>query len=457
MKPLTFLFFPDLFFTYLLLIIPLVVIIYYIAPDRLKNALLFGTSMAMCGFGGPLAIILMSLPICFDYIAARLMEHIEKRGQRLRLLGASFALNAGLIFVCKFLTDDFRLAGLCFYTLQSFAYLRGVYLKKYPAQKDFINYGMYISFFFLKPAGPILNYENALPQFTGRKIDSAKILYGLRKLASGLCKKILLADNAYALQSELLQQGIGGTSALGMWLSVFALAFWLFFSLSGYADMATGLGALFGFEIEENFNKPFTAQSVEDFALRWNISFTKFIKENIYAPLAAKFKNSRLEIFIIPALTALCGLWYNWGLKFALTGFLAGLALLGEKRIWGGLVRRLPAALRHVYALTLMICGWILLSCENPGDIPVYIRALFGGGSAGWINDRSLSYLFSYAGFLLLYFLFSSNFIDRFVKLAKIKNSRISAALLTVVYAAAFVLCFAYKLRMPAFDFPAGW
>ena len=206
------------------------------------------------------------------------------------------------------------------------------------------------------------------------------------------------------------------------WLGAFAYAFQIYFDFSGYSDMAIGLGRIFGFHFLENFNYPYISKSITEFWRRWHISLSTWFRDYIYIPLGgnrcSKIKNIR-NIAIVWVLT---GFWHGASWNFIAWGVYFMLFLLGEKFVYGKLLEKLPAFLRHIYAIILILVGWIIFYCSSMDTAIALIKNMFGFGKIPFINNLTIYSIIEYKFEFLIAFIGSvpiAKYISDFIKAKK--------------------------------------
>jgi len=231
--------------------------------------------------------------------------------------------------------------GISFFTFQQITFLVDVH-KKNVKDLNFRNYVIFVSFFPQLIAGPIVHHSQMLPQFGNSDWNEKKSKYlaiGLSIFIIGLFKKVVIADQISSFSSPIFfaaDQSIN-ISFLEAWFGVFCYSFQLYFDFSGYADMAIGLGYMFGIKLPINFNSPFKSTNIKDFWKTWHISLGTFIKNYLYYPITLFFSRFIMKrktnkfinyffIFVIPILITylLVGIWHGSGVNFVLFGLLHG-------------------------------------------------------------------------------------------------------------------------------------
>ena len=225
--------------------------------------------------------------------------------------------------------------GISFYTFQALSYVIDVYRGEVPAQHNFWHMLLYISFFPQLIAGPIVKYRDIAAQITGRKETIRKFAAGIMRFCWGLGKKVLLANSFARVVDEIFKYGPYAVSRKALWLGAILYMMQIYYDFSGYSDMAIGLGKMFGFEFQENFNYPYTAGSVQEFWHRWHISLSSWFRDYVYIPLGGNRKGAACTYRNLLIVFFLTGMWHGAGMAFILWGLYHGLFLILE-RVWLG-------------------------------------------------------------------------------------------------------------------------
>ena len=179
------------------------------------------------------------------------------------------------------------------------------------------------------------------------------------------------------------------------WVGAVAYTFQIYFDFSAYSDMAIGLGRMFGFHFEENFNYPYISRSVNEFWRRWHISLSTWFRDYVYIPLGGSRCSKGRNIFNLAVVWLLTGLWHGANWTFVLWGGWFLLLLLGEKFLWGGALERLPVPVRHVYTMVAVVLSWVLFRSANFAHARGYLAAMFGFGGGG-ADGQSVYLLLEY-------------------------------------------------------------
>ena len=258
--------------------------------------------------------------------------------------------------------------GISFYTFQTMSYTIDVYRGEAPVQNNIISFGAYVSMFPQLIAGPIVRYQDIAAELNTRTESLERFSLGIRRFVVGLGKKVLLANQAGALWTEITAILPADRSVLMVWMGILAFAFQIYFDFSGYSDMAVGMGHMLGFHFPENFNYPYISKSITEFWRRWHISLGTWFKEYVYIPLGGNRKGGLLQVRNILVVWLLTGIWHGASVNFLLWGIYFGLLLLLEKFVLMKYLKKLPSLLQCAYAFLLVLLGWVLFAFEDMGS-----------------------------------------------------------------------------------------
>lgn len=402
---------------FLCVYLPLVLLGYYICPKKGRNLFLLIVSLVFYAWGEPKYVFLMIFSILVNYIFGRLMDKNRGRQKRMKLmLVLSVVIDLGLLSVFKY--TDFIITnvnaifgssfdllnialpiGISFYTFQAMSYTIDVYRDDVRVQKNLIDFGMYITMFPQLIAGPIVRYADVQDQLAERSVTTADFSEGVMRFVVGLGKKVLLANQMGAVWSEIYALG-GDISALMAWTGAIAYTFQIYFDFSGYSDMAIGLGRMFGFKFPENFRYPYQSVSITDFWRRWHITLSTWFKEYLYIPLGGNrcgLARQALNLLIVWSLT---GFWHGAGWNFVMWGLYYFVILFIEKLFLLKALDKLPKLFRHVYALLLIVIGWVIFASDDVSVLLPYLGSMFGANGA--VGGMDVYTLFTKAVLLII-------------------------------------------------------
>ena len=383
---------------FLFAFLPLVLLVYFFAPEKFKNIVLLIFSLFFYAWGEPIYVFVMLLVIWLAYKAGLLIEKYQEY-KKVTTLISSLAIISVLIyfkytdfFIITFndlSNEDLPLLkiimpiGISFYIFQSVSYIIDVYRKTSSAQHSFIKMALYISFFPQLIAGPIVKYHDIEKYLEKRTNNLNNVVLGMKRFIYGLGKKVLIANTLGKVADDIFKIGPSGIDPSVAWLGSLAYTFQIFFDFSGYSDMAIGLGRMFGFKILENFNYPYMAKSITDFWRRWHISLSTWFKEYVYIPLGGNrvsdFKIYRNLIIVF----ALTGFWHGANWTFIAWGLWHGAFLIIEKnqkfKMNNGLVK---SFLGWLYTSFIVVFGWVLFRADNIQVAYNYMLKMLGIGSS---------------------------------------------------------------------------
>ena len=435
--------------------LPAVMLCYFLSPRGLKNTVLLVFSLAFYGWGEPKYVFLMLATIAAFYLCGFAIGRARTKPWKRVWLYLSVAVGVGFLAVFKY-ADFFigsfnkvtglgiallRLAlpvGISFYTFQSLSYTIDVYRGSVPVQKNPISFAAYVTLFPQLIAGPIVRYADVAKELDNRTHSWENAVYGVRRFLMGLGKKILIADQ-FALLIKLFRQS-PEPSVLFYWLYAIAFMLNIYFDFSGYSDMAIGLGRIFGFHFNENFNYPYISQGVTEFWRRWHMSLGSWFRDYVYIPMGGNRVKKRRWVLNILTVWLLTGLWHGAAWNFVLWGLLFAGMLLLEK--WIPSLGKLPKVLKHLYVLLIVCISFVLFNAQSLSQAGSDLMGMFGFGSLPLVTGHTLYYLRSFAVLFAAGVIGATPLVKRVAE--KFTNTRIGSVLEPIVLAAILLLCTAY-------------
>ncbi len=285
--------------------------------------------------------------------------------------------------------------GISFYTFQTMSYTIDVYRRKVPVQKNIIAFGAYVTLFPQLIAGPIVTYSSIARQMVDRQITIEKFSNGVKLFIIGLSKKVLLANNIGYLFDTITNGNLQELSVATAWLGIIAYTFQIYFDFSGYSDMAIGLGKMFGFCFNENFNYPYVSRSITEFWTRWHISLSSWFREYVYIPLGGNRKGIKVQTRNIFYCMDANGDLARGKLEFFLIwGIYYAILLMIEKRWLLDRLNRLPRVCSHMYTMFFVVLGWAIFAFDEWRVMSHYLQGMFGFHHNGFM-DHDFIYLIS--------------------------------------------------------------
>lgn len=447
---------------FLFTFLPAVVILYYLLPVRFRNVILLLASLVFYAWGEPVYLFLMLLSILFNYFSGLdIARNLQDKRAAKRSLVFNLIINLAVLGFFKY--EGFVLdtlngilpvhisyhalplpIGISFYTFQILSYIIDVYRGNVKVQTNLPNFALYVTMFPQLIAGPIVQYADVDEQLASREVSRTKFGEGSMYFIRGLAKKVLLANTSGMIFTEVSGLAKGNIAVMTAWLGAFADMFQIYFDFSGYSDMAIGLGKMFGFEFNMNFNYPYVSKSITEFWRRWHISLSSWFRDYVYIPLGgnrvSKIKHIR-NLLIVWFLT---GLWHGAAWNFVAWGLYYGVILIIEKYLLSPVLDRLPDVVRHIYSIVLVVIGWVLFFSSSFGQAADYIRVMFGAGAHGFA-DRESMYLLTSNLILWLILIFGSTPLVHFRYEHMLRTKKWNTTIInSVVYVALFIVCIAY-------------
>lgn len=402
--------------TFLFYFIPIVILVYYMMPKRLRNGVLLFASLVFYAWGEPKYVLFMLFSVTQGYVAGRLVERYRGRmGARIALaLSVVFSLGMlGYFKYADFFISNFNTVtglgipllrvtlpvGISFYTFQIMSYVIDVYRADAKAQKNYVNLATYISMFPQLIAGPIVRYTDLERQLTERTYEMSAVAQGVRRFVLGLGKKILIAN----VLGELVEinKATGENSVLFLWMYAIACSLQIYYDFSGYSDMAVGLGLILGFHFPENFNYPFIAGSITEFWRRWHMSLGTWFRDYLYIPLGGNRVGTIHWMFNILIVWMATGFWHGASWNFILWGLFFALFLVLEKLFLLRYLKR-SHVWKHIYVILLTVVSFVIFDSAELSLAFGNIRALFGGAELPLVTYETTYYLKSYAVILVI-------------------------------------------------------
>ena len=421
---------------FLFLFLPITLLLYFnpfFKSRQYRNMVLLLTSLLFYAWGEPVFVFVMLLSIAINWLLAIRIDKVDGNKKK-KIVTAAVFLNLGLLFVFKYLSFVLKNIGflfgndvvvnitlpigISFFTFQILSYVLDVYYGNAKVQKNVLDVALYISMFPQLIAGPIVRYSVVAEEIHARSENAENFINGFGRFVYGLAKKVLLAnylaimvDNIFLLEEK---------SIATAWLGIIAYALQIYFDFSGYSDMAIGLGLVFGFHFNENFNYPYISKSIPEFWRRWHISVSEWFRDYLFYPVMrskwcdklsqfSKKKYSKTMAKNLPTAVATMivwgatGIWHGanwtyllWGLYY---GVLITLSIVVKKSMkkwnqkmyikdtgWFNIVRL-------VRTLFLVCIGYVLFRSDSITEAWKYFMAMFSVGAAGFIDDVFWDYM----------------------------------------------------------------
>lgn len=432
-----------------LIFFPIVFLAYYAIPHRFR---VFFLLLASCYFYMafvPKYVLILFFLITTDYFLAFLIQN-ETWPRRKLFLSISILANIGILFffkyfnffnenvasIAQFLHWNYSPViisialplGLSFHVFQSLGYVIEVYKGKYQPEKNYITYALYVMYFPQLVAGPIERPQHLLPQLSqNHDFDGVKARRGLERILWGLFKKLVIADQIAQVINPLYSTMPTDGSVL-MAMSIL-FSYQLYCDFSGYSDIAIGTSLMLGYDLTENFNRPFAARSLADFWRRWHISLSNWLRDYLYYPLALGFgKVSKIKLYCSLFITfVLIGLWHGANWTFVVFGAIHGAYLVIElltekKRKW--IVRKIGLSKKQtlhnvvqtVCVFALVTISFVFFRAESVGQAWWIVTHMFVDIHVDFIRHGLIGVLTSVVGKIVFMFIVAAIIVMEIVQ-----------------------------------------
>ncbi|WP_337966507.1 MBOAT family O-acyltransferase [uncultured Flavobacterium sp.] len=391
----------------------IIFILYWFVTNKnlkIQNLLLLISSYFFYAFWDWRFLFLLVFSTLLDYYSGLKISNTEKESSKRFWFWLSISVNLGFLGVFKyynffiesftelfskfgFVINTWTLnvvlpVGISFYTFHGLSYVIDVYKKRIPAEKNFIDYAVFVSFFPLLVAGPIERATHLLPQIKKkRSFDYNTAVNGVRQILWGLFKKIVIADTCSVFVDDIFQNYAnysGGTLVLGAIL----FSFQIYCDFSGYSDIAIGVAKLLGIDLITNFRTPYFSRNIADFWRRWHISLSSWFRDYVYMPLGGSkvgLTKSIRNIFIIFILS---GFWHGANWTFIFWGALNALYfipsfLMKNNRKYvdndsqSSFLSQIKAFVDILITFGLVTFAWIFFRSNSLTNAIAYIKGIF--------------------------------------------------------------------------------
>ncbi|MES2779638.1 MAG: MBOAT family O-acyltransferase [Bacteroidota bacterium] len=278
--------------------------------------------------------------------------------------------------------------GISFYTFHGLSYVIDIYKKRIPAEKNFIDYALFVSFFPLLVAGPIERATHLLPQLKkARTFSYIKAADGLKQILWGLFKKIVIADQC-AKYADLLFNNVGEYSGLSLVMGALFFTFQIYCDFSGYSDIALGTSRLLGIELLRNFAFPYFSRDIAEFWRRWHISLSSWFRDYLYIPLGGSMGSTWTKVRNTFIIFLISGFWHGANWTFIIWGLLNALYIMpsilfstNRRNIDSVAQGKLFPSLKELFAMMttfgLTVFAWIFFRAPNIHLALTYIQRMF--------------------------------------------------------------------------------
>lgn len=378
---------------FMFLFLPLTILCYYGLPRR-RNFILVLASLIFYAWGAPKFIVLLVANITIDYILALLIHKEPRKMLRKALFVFSIVINLGLLIYYKYSnffigqinslsdvhfqwTEVVLPIGISFFIFHKISYIVDIYRGTKSPFASLPDMFLYIMFFPQLIAGPIVRFHEIADQIISRTHTVDRFFEGSWRFALGLGKKVIIANTLGVHADAVFNAPVTELSFISAWTGVLCYTFQIYFDFSGYSDMAIGLGKMFGFELPENFNRPYISASITEFWRRWHMSLSRFFKDYLYLPLGGNRVSHFRTYLNLWTVFFLCGLWHGANWTFVVWGLYHGFLLVLDKWFLLKQLDRFPIAFRNIVTFMLVVIGWVFFRSESITYSLNFLKSMF--------------------------------------------------------------------------------
>ena len=383
--------FADLFFIYVFL--PLCLLCYLLARSLpAKNGVLIAFSVIFYAWGEPLWVCLLLFSSFLNWFMGLVIEKHRDTGAGKAAVATGVTIDILLLVVFKysaFLVENLNTLthlglpvpqirlpiGISFFTFQAISYLLDCYWENVQVQKRYTRFLLYLSLFPQLIAGPIVRYSVVEEEISNRSVTATDLCEGALRAIVGLAKKVIIANNLWAIVDTFFGTDITGLSVLGTWYTVIVYSLYVYFDFSGYSDIAIGLGRMFGFHFDENFRHPFACKTIAEFWQRWHISLGSFFRDYLlYVPIFGQ-NRKYVSLFLVWFCT---GVWHGAAWNYIIWGLYFGFFIFFEQKLGKKRIKKWPLWWKHIYSKLVIIIGFGIFYFEDLTQLGLFFRNISG-------------------------------------------------------------------------------
>ncbi|WP_396145705.1 MBOAT family O-acyltransferase [Flavobacterium sp.] len=393
--------------------LPIVFILYWVIGAKSKinqNYILILASYYFYSCWDWRFLFLLVFSTLLDYVSGMKIEKSQTPFERKMWLWICVTINLGFLGVFKYynffassfaeLVHSFGFTaspillklilpvGISFYTFHGLSYIIDIYYKRIKAEKNFVDYSLFVSYFPLLVAGPIERATHLLPQLkVNRKFEFNKAKEGIYQIVWGLVKKVVIADSCAIYANEIFNH-YNSMNSWSLILGAIYFAFQIYGDFSGYSDIALGTSKLFGIDLLRNFNYPYFSRDIAEFWRKWHISLSSWFRDYLYIPLGGSKGNKLFQVRNTFIIFLVSGFWHGanftyvaWGLINAL--YFLPLLLLNQNRknvadfTLGFNFDSVRTLLNILSTFALTCIAWIFFRSKTITDAFLYIKRMF--------------------------------------------------------------------------------
>ena len=372
--------------------LPVFLLGYYVG--RCWIGLLLAGSVAFYVWGeGPYVFLLAAL-ICANYAGTRVLAAADSLRRRRAIVAGLVTLDLGVLGLFKYAgflahnlnrvipgapLPEVHLAlplGISFFTFQLISYVADVHWKRVEVERDLSRFAAYILMFPHLIAGPIVRFANIREELHADRTKTRRLGLGIQYFIVGLCQKVLVANTVAPLADHAFGLQLSALDPATAWMGALAYSLQIYFDFCGYSNMAIGLAFMLGFTFPKNFDHPYASASITEFWRRWHMSLSSWFRDYVYIPLGGNREGMGKTVRNLLVVFLLTGFWHGAAWTFVIWGLYHGAFLLLERFGLGRMLARAPKPVGHIYALLVVMAGWVLFRAESLPQALGYLSAM---------------------------------------------------------------------------------
>ena len=389
--------------TFLYFFLPAALIIFNIVPKKAKNIVLAAISVLFIGLSQPESFLIFAADIVIQFFLSEMMlKNSENTKIKKALLTFAIIGNAVVIFyfsIMNQLKGGFAPFAAMVISFTAIGYFVDLYKKEAEPIRSLADFTVFLAFFGKLSRGPLIRASHIESTPQGDRFSVSECGSGMYLFIRGLAKYVILALPLAEIHERLVLANSTEISVIGAWLDMIVFSMMIFFDLSGFCDMARGLGRCFGMELPKNFYFPFQSPTVSDFLDRFNMTVTGFFRHYVYDVLRND-KNSKPQFIVNTILICmLCGIWFGIEMNFIFWGLYIAAFIILEELLLKNILLNIPRIFARVYTFAVTMFSMTIFSASDLSSIIPSFKAMFGIDAA--MTTPEVSYVVSQNGLVL--------------------------------------------------------
>lgn len=377
---------------FLFFFLPITIIVYYlfnfIGKNQLNNLLLILFSLSFYMVSGLRTTIYLILFIIIIYFSGKILSYINTKSTKRRFFILSLLFVVLTLSYYKYITFILELfqsgtgissivipLGLSFIMFEAISYIVDIY-KGDTEIGSLIDVFLFFTFFPKIASGPIVLWKDFSSQIYNRKVSVDSFFSGMNRVMIGFAKKSIIADSLGTVVQSINENTQLGIDSPTAFLGALCYFLQIYYDFSGYSDIAIGISRIFGFDLKENFNYPYTSTSIGEFWRRWHISLGSWFREYIYIPLGGNRRHVYINLFVVFLIT---GIWHGSTFNFVIWGVAHGLLIMIERafreKVW---YKKIPALFKWMFTMVFVYLTWIIFMIPSLTQAIIYYKSMLG-------------------------------------------------------------------------------